>query len=84
MCIEIDHMKQLITGENGCDYSCYFESFIGMGNAIFIDDADDKIKAFDAIMKHQTGQDDFNYEKQVINKTAIIEISLSEYSGKKH
>jgi len=84
VCIEMDQMKQLITGEHGCDYSCYYESFIGMGNAIFIDDASEKAKAFDVIMKHQTGQENFTYDKQVMEKTVIIKIPLSDYSGKKH
>lgn len=84
VCIEMDQMKELITGENGCDYSCYYESFIGMGNAIFIDDASEKAKAFDAIMKHQTGQDHFTYNDVVMAKTVIIKIPLSYYSGKKH
>ena len=62
ICIEMDVMKELIAGEKGCDYSCHFESFIGNGHAVFLEDEASKTDALDAIMKHQTGRTDFNYD----------------------
>lgn len=84
VCIEMDRMNELITGENGCNYSCYFESFIGEGQAVFLENTESKINALNAIMKHQTGRDDFSYDLRVLDKTLIIAIELSHYTGKRH
>jgi len=84
ICIEIDSIKEIITGENGCNYSCHFESFIGTGDAVFLAAEKDKEQALDAIMKRQTGQEGFRYDKRIMAQTEIIEIRLTEYSGKKY
>lgn len=84
VCIEMDQMKELICGEKGCDYSCYFESFIGTGQAVFLDDAAAKAEALQAIMKQQTGRDDFSFDQQILEQTAVIAVELRRYSGKRH
>ena len=84
VCIEMDQMKELLSGEKGCDYSCTFASFIGTGQAVFVDDAVAKAKALQTIMKQQTGRDDFHFDQQVFDQTAVIAVELSTYSGKRH
>lgn len=84
VCIEMDQMKELLRGEKGCDYSCYFESFIGAGQAVFLDDAAAKAQALQAIMKQQTGRDDFSFDQHVLDQTVVIAVELSSYSGKRH
>lgn len=84
VCLELDQMKELITGEKGCDYSCYYESFIGEGQAVLIEDAESKIAALNTIMKHQTGQDGFAYDQRVVDQTTLITVSLTSYAGKRH
>ncbi|WP_373485136.1 pyridoxamine 5'-phosphate oxidase family protein [Acetobacterium malicum] len=84
VCIEMDQMKELLSGEKGCDYSCYFESFIGTGQAVFLDDAAAKGQALQAIMKQQTGRDDFSFDQHILDQTAVIAVELSSYSGKRH
>lgn len=84
VCIELDTMKELITGADGCDYSCHFKSFIGFGEAIFVDDADEKQIALDAIMLRQTGKQSFTYNDRVMNQTRVIKVVLDSWSGKGH
>ncbi len=84
VCIEMDQMKELLRGEKGCDYSCYFESFIGTGQAVFLDDATVKADALQAIMKQQTGRDDFYFDQHILDQTAVIAVKLNHYSGKRH
>ncbi|KAF5088300.1 pyridoxamine 5'-phosphate oxidase family protein [Acetobacterium wieringae] len=84
VCIEMDQMKELLSGEKGCDYSCYFESFIGTGQAVFLDDAAAKAEALQTIMKQQTGRDDFCFDQHVLEQTSVIAVELRRYSGKRH
>lgn len=84
VCIELDQMKEMITGEKGCDYSCYFESFVGSGRAVFLEDTESKINALNIIMKHQTGRDNFSYDQRVVDQTTLMAVELNSYSGKKH
>jgi len=84
VCIEMDRMTQLITGESGCDYSCNFESLIGEGQAVILTDEAEKIKALNHIMKHQTGRDDFSFEQRIVAMTTVIAVALQQYSVKRH
>jgi hypothetical protein len=84
VCIELDQMKELIIGERGCDYSCHYESFIGTGRAVFLDDEEAKISALNCIMKQQTGRDDCSFDSCVVDQTALIAVELSSYAAKRH
>ena len=84
VCIEMDRMTQLITGESGCDYSCNFESLIGEGQAVIITDVAEKIIALNHIMKHQSGRDDFSFEQRILAMTTVIAVTVLKYSVKRH
>lgn len=84
--IELDYKHELVEGELACQYSYYFASIIGKGTASIIDNPKEKLKALNVIMKHQTGRnfDEFQKNPKLEKAVAIIRVELNSYSCKKH
>ena len=76
-------------GENACDWTCYYESAIGFGNAIILDDKKERAKGLDAIMLHNgykmpAGIKVIAYNAMYLAKTSVVKIEVSEITGKRH
>lgn len=84
--IELDYKHELVEGKLACQYSYHFASIIGKGTAGIIEDPEEKLKALNIIMKHQTGKDfeEFQKNPKLEKAVAIIRVELNEYSCKKH
>lgn len=84
--IELDYKHGLVEGNVACQYSYYYASVIGKGTASIIDNPKEKLKALNVIMRHQTGRnfDEFQKNPKLEKAVAIIRVELNEYSCKKH
>ncbi len=81
---EMDREISLIEGNTPCQYSYQYESIIGSGHAELVEDEQEKSKALAKIMRHQTGKefDDFEKNPKLLRAVAIIELTAEEYSCK--
>lgn len=84
--IELDYKHELVEGRLACQYSYRFASVIGKGTASIIDNPKEKLKALNIIMRHQTGKnfDEFQKNPKLEKAVAIIRVELNEYHCKKH
>ena len=84
-CFEVDAEHELVPGPEACKYSFRYASLIGSGTVSFIDDAEEKRNALNAIMQHQTNVNkSFNFNDDEIARVLIFKLSISEFSGKRH
>lgn len=83
VCFELDGAHQLIEGNVPCSYSFAFESLIGFGTAEFVEEATEKEKGMQLIMKHQAGLTELSFPAQMLNSIAIIKVTVSEVTGKR-
>ncbi len=60
-----------------------YQSVFGTGNAVLLNDREEKVKALDAIMFKHTGQPEHHYPEKVLDKTLIIRIDIDSLTGKK-
>ncbi len=84
--IEMDCGHELEEGELACQYSYYYGSIIGNGKAELVDEPGQKMKALAVIMKHQTGKDFAELEKnpKLEKAVAIIRVEVESYTCKRH
>jgi len=83
-CFEVEGDQKLIPGESACAHGFAFESVIGSGTVTFIEDKAGKKAGLDAIMRQQTGKSGcFFYEEDVLEKTAVFRLDVSEWTGKR-
>lgn len=84
VCFEMDCGHELIAGSTACEYSYKYESIIGYGNAVFVEEQDEKINALNKIMEHYTGNDKFIFSPDNVGAVEIIKVSADEYTAKRH
>ena len=80
---EMDGAHRLIEGEEACDYSYSFVSIIGNGTISIVEDNDEKIKAIQYLMHHETKRE-FEIDSTMTNKVAIFRLEVSHFTGKYH
>lgn len=82
--IELDGRHGLMEAEKPCSHSYYFASLIGNGTAYIEEDAGEKLRILNVIMKHQTGKTFDNFEEKWVNAVEVVRVELEEYTCKQH
>lgn len=86
VCIEMDCQHGLVEGESACQYSYHYASIIGNGKGMIMEESEEKQKALDRIMRHQTGKEfsEFAVNPKLAESVAILKIGLDTYTCKQH
>jgi len=83
VCFEMELFQSEVVknGDQPCDWGTVFRSVIGFGTARILEDTAEKIKGLNAIVKPHDGRA-FTFPEAMLNETAVIEITISEMTGK--
>ncbi|HPC86005.1 MAG TPA: pyridoxamine 5'-phosphate oxidase family protein [Smithellaceae bacterium] len=82
VCFEVDIPGELRRGQTACAWSMKYCSVIGFGRANFIEEAGDKKKALDLLLKKYSGQEFFVYDNEALDKVLVVGVSIEKMSGK--
>ena len=82
VCFEMAHEGELVHPENPCNCGYYYSSIIGVGEAVFIEDVDEKCKALSIMFNHQTGRDVMFTAAQA-QGVCVFKIVSSSFTGKR-
>ena len=77
----IDH--KLIETHVRCNCGMHYKSVVGMGRIFFVTEPEDKIEAFNILMKHYHGHDRHQFKKAYVNEATVLRLDIDEISGKK-
>jgi len=83
ICFEISVDHGVIEDPIPCDFEAKHRTVIGLGQATFVEEEAEKIKALDLIVAHFT-EKKFTYPKARLEHTAVIRIDVQSLKGKKH
>ena len=81
VCFEVDELIRLKKAKQACDWGVDYQSVIGTGRAVFLEDVQEKKKALDVIMAQYSGRP-FDYPVKMLEKTAVIKVLISQMTGK--
>ena len=81
VCFEVDELVKMNTAANACDWGVSFKSVIGTGTARLLETPAEKKAGLDIIMAQYSGRS-FNYPEEKLAKTAVIQVSIHEMTGK--
>ncbi len=84
VCFEMDFLREIKQGTKSCGWGARYESVIGFGRAILVDDPAEKRFALDRIMDHYRAQGPHAYPDDVLAMTTIIRIEIENLRGKRH
>ena len=78
---ELDCNWEPFEGERPCQYGLSYSSVMGRGEAVFVEDVEEKMAAMTALMKTQTGKD-FTFNERLVSIVTVIRIDVAEYTAK--
>ncbi len=84
VCFEVDEpLGTVVSGEGGCGVSYSYRSAIIQGLARMVEDDVEKKEALDILLqKFEPGKVGLEFQPSTFARTAVIEISIEEISGK--
>ena len=84
ICFEVDEpIAYVAARETACSASYYYRSLIVKGKAALVSDPDKKLKILEKLMeKYQPEGGYGKIPEEIVKKTAVIEISIQEITGK--
>ena len=78
---ELDCDLQPFDGVKPCQYGLSYSSLMGRGEAVLVEDVEEKMEAMTVLMKTQTGRD-FSFNEQLVSIVAVVRIDVAEYTAK--
>ncbi|MFC1737124.1 pyridoxamine 5'-phosphate oxidase family protein [Candidatus Hydrogenedentota bacterium] len=81
VCFEFEVGVEMVKAEKACKWDVKYQSVIGWGKACFLDGNEAKREALDIIMGHYS-DDAFEYEDDVVSKTAVVRVDIESVTGK--
>ena len=82
VCFEVEVGQKVVKRSKACEWAMEYQSVIGFGKAVFIEEPEAKRKAFDTIMR-KFSESDFEYPENVVEKTVVIKVEIESMTGKK-
>ena len=78
---ELDCDLKPFDGVKPCQYGLSYSSIMGRGEAVLVEDVEEKMKAMTVLMKTQTGKD-FSFNEQLVSIVAVVRIDVAEFTAK--
>ena len=83
VCFEFDVNTGIVKADNPCKWSLKYQSVVGYGKASFVENKDEKITAFNIIMRQYSDSNrQYNISEKELEKTTIIKIKIENMAGK--
>jgi len=81
VCFEAVIEHTLRRGEKACKYTSHYKSVVGSGRASFVEDIQEKRRAFDIIMRHYAGPENA-WEDAALAAIAVVRVDVEQLTGK--
>ena len=81
VCFEVDELVKMNKAASACDWEVSYKSVIGTGTARILEIPAEKKAGLDIIMAQYSGRS-FDYPDQMLEKTAVIKVTVEEMTGK--
>ncbi len=81
VCFEFDIDHGIVGGEHGCDWSTRYQSVIGFGEAVIIEDIEEKRDALDVLMANYADRE-FDYPFSSVEKILVFKVEITSMTGK--
>ncbi len=81
--VEIDTDESLVSGgEIACKYGAAYASVMGAGRAVLVEDAEEKVRGLNLLMRTQTGRS-FPITAQMAQNVAVIRVDVASFTAKR-
>ena len=81
---EMDTGYEFHRGELACQCSAAFRSVIGSGAITVVEDPQEKMEGFLAIMEHCSGSRAWRFDEKMLGSACVLKLRVTELSCKEH
>ena len=81
ICFEFDINTEIVKAEDACHWSMKYQSVIGFGKAVLLEDLDEKRKALNIIMSQYSNRT-FQFNDATLKGTVVIKTEIESMTGK--
>lgn len=81
---EANAEAEIIITENICKYDVRYRSVVGNGQALFVEDYNEKVEGLTVLAEHYGKKGPFEFEEWKVNRLCIIKIEIEIMTGKQH
>jgi uncharacterized protein len=81
VCFEFDQLFETLESEKACEWSVKYQSIIGFGRAILVEEQEEKSTALKIIMAQYSDQE-FEFPDDMLKATAVIKVEIESMTGK--
>ena len=79
--VEIDRGESLIPADTPCGYGAEYESIMGRGRAVILEDTEEKRRALGILMKTQTGRA-HEISEAMARGVTVVRVDMESYTAK--
>lgn len=81
-CFSMERKVKPFEGRLACQYGMVYESIMGFGKIVIVNEPGEKIRALTALMKTQTGKDDFQFDERMVSIVTVFGFDVEELTAK--
>lgn len=81
---EMDRKHELVTADVGCQFSYLYQCVMGTGTIESLCTIEEKTHGLERIMEHYTGKKQWEFDEKLLERTAILKLSVQSVSCKEH
>ena len=81
-CFEFDINTEIIEADKACKWGMKYQSVIGFGRAVLVENIEEKQKGLNIIMNHYSDRI-WQFPDKAIEKIAVIKIEIEKMTGKR-
>ena len=81
VCFEFEAKAAIVEGQQACEWGMRYQSVIGFGTAVFLDDVEEKRRALDIIMRQYSNRS-FSFPEHALAGTTVIRVAIESMTGK--
>lgn len=84
VCFEVDEpLGTVVVGEGACGVNYEYRCVIVEGKARLVEDEEERLEALKLLLKKfEPGKEDEPFDKSILARTAVVEITIEDISGK--
>lgn len=82
VCFEFDTGHTLYEGKDACDFGMSYRSVVGWGRLSRVTGREEREEGLLAIMEHYSGRRNFSFRSEILTRTLVLKLDITEMTGK--
>jgi uncharacterized protein len=84
VCFQMDTDHVIYKGTKGCEWGMKFKSIVGYGTISIVEDEKERITGLGYIMEHYGSDGNHSYDENILKKTTVLKLKITEITGKQY